>query len=39
MVTIINTDGTLRIVLEGRIHSSNAPEIEKQILDSLDSGV
>ena len=39
MVTIINTDGTLRIALEGRIHSSNAPEVEKQILDRLDSSV
>ena len=39
MVTIINTDGTLRIALEGRIHSSNAPEVEKQILDRMDSSV
>ena len=39
MVTIINTDGILRIALEGRIHSSNAPEVEKQILDRLDSSV
>lgn len=36
MVTVNNEDLFSRIVLEGRIDSANAPEIDKQIFDSLD---
>lgn len=37
MVTVNNEDRFSRIVLEGRIDSANAPEIDKQIFDSLDT--
>lgn len=37
MVTVNNEDLFSRIVLEGRIDSANAPEIDKQIFDSLDT--
>ena len=37
MVTVSNEDKVSRISLEGRIDSANAPEIEKQIFDRMDS--
>ncbi len=37
MVTVKNENNVSTIVLEGKIDSGNAPEIEKQIFDSIDS--
>ena len=39
MVKVSNEDRVLRIALEGRIHSANAPEVEKQIFDGFDGSV
>ncbi len=37
MVTVKNENNVSTIILEGKIDSGNAPEIEKQIFDSLDT--
>ncbi len=37
MVTVKNENNIFTIILEGKIDSGNAPEIEKQIFDSIDS--
>ncbi len=37
MVTVKNENNVSTIILEGKIDSGNAPEVQKQIFDSLDS--
>ncbi len=37
MITVKNENNASTIILEGKIDSGNAPEVEKQIFDSLDS--